>query len=87
MLDRLAAAMAGQDAFLRLALRIADAQADEEAIELALRQRIGALELVRVLRGQHEERRTQRPGLAVHRHLMIAHRLQQRSSGFAAWLG
>jgi len=42
-----------------LGLRIQDAQLVEEAIELGLGKRVGALELDRVLRRQDEERRRQ----------------------------
>ena len=49
----------------------------QEPVELALRQGIGALELHRVLRGDHHERSGQRMRLAVGRHLPLAHRLQQ----------
>ena len=42
-----------EDLQLRLALRIAHAQPHEEAVELALGERIGALVLDRILRRQH----------------------------------
>ena len=80
-IDRLAVAVLAQDGLLGVAVGVADAQAHQEAVELAFRQRIGALELVGVLRGQHEERRAQRPRLAVQRHLAVAHRLQQGALG------
>jgi hypothetical protein len=39
-------------------------QLEQEAVELGLGQRVGALHLERVLRGQHEERRLERCTLA-----------------------
>ena len=60
-----------------LALRIAQRNAEQEAVELAFGQRIRALELDRVLRGDDHERPRQRMRLAVDRHLPLAHRLQQ----------
>jgi hypothetical protein len=59
-------------------LRIADAELEHEAVDLRLRQRIGALLLDRVLRGEHEERPRQRERLAAQRDLMLLHRLEQR---------
>ena len=43
-----------------VAVREVDVQLEQEAIELRLGQRIGALHLERVLRGQHEERLLER---------------------------
>ncbi len=63
LIDRLAAAVLVQDFLLGGAGRIADAQAQEKAVELAFRQGIRSLEFVGILRGQDEERRAQRPGL------------------------
>ncbi len=56
-------------------------QPQQEAVQLTLRQRVGALELIGVLGGQHEERRAQRPGLAVYRHLPVAHRFEEGALG------
>ena len=57
--------------------RVADAHPDQEAVQLSLGQRIGALVLDRVLRGQHEERTFQRPGSIIGRHLALLHGLEQ----------
>ena len=58
--------------------RIADADLDEEAVELRLRQRIRPLKLQRVLRGEDGEEVVERVRLAVNRHLALFHALQQR---------
>ena len=50
---------------LALARRVADADPDEEAVELRLRQRVGALVLDRVLRREHDERTLERVRLAL----------------------
>ena len=49
-----------------------------EAVHLRLRQRVGAVQLHRVLRGDHEERLGQVVARAVHADLVLGHRLQQR---------
>ena len=59
-------------------VRIADADPQQEAVELRLRQRIGALQLDGVLRGDHQERLRQRERLPLDRHLRLLHGLQQR---------
>ena len=69
--------MGRQHLQLHLPLRIAQRNAEQETVELAFRQGIRPLELDRVLRGNHHERPRQRMGLAVGRHLPLAHRLQQ----------
>jgi hypothetical protein len=46
-----------QDLGLGIGLRIADAHVHQEAVELRLGQREGALLLDRVLRGHHQEQR------------------------------
>ena len=53
-------AEAGQHLRLLIFAGVAHAQAQQEAVELGLRQREGALELHRVLGGEHEERPRQR---------------------------
>ncbi len=63
---------------LLLGRRVAEADAHAEAVELRLGQRVGAVELDRVLRREHEERLRQRPRHAVDRDLALAHRLEQR---------
>ena len=69
---------------LDLRRRVADAHAQEEAIELGLRQRERAREVLRVLRRDDEERIGQRDGLAVERDLPFVHRLEQRRLGARA---
>ena len=59
----------------------ADPQLEQEAIELRLGQRVGPLQLDRVLGGQHEEGQGQRVGGAAHGDRMILHRLEQRALG------
>ena len=51
---------------------------EEEPVELRLGQRIGALHLDRVLRGQHEERLRQRVLLLGDGDAVLLHRLEQR---------
>jgi hypothetical protein len=58
---------------------IADAQSQEEAIELGLRQRIRALVLDRILCRDHEERTLELIRVALDGHLPLLHRLEQRS--------
>ena len=62
---------------LRPGNRVPEAHADHESVELRLRQRIGSFKLNRVLRGDNDERLLQMMRLPVHRHLPLAHRLQQ----------
>ena len=62
-------------------MRVAHPQPDHEAIELALRQDVGPLELVGVLGRQHDERRVEGIGLALDRDLAVAHRLEQGALG------
>ncbi len=62
---------------LFLQRRVAEAQADQEAVELRLRQRERALVIDRVLRGDDQERRLERVRLAVDGHAPLGHRLQQ----------
>src|SRR5215813_2017807 len=64
---------------------VREADLEEEAIELRLRQRICAFHLDGVERGQHEERRWQAIGGASHRYLQFGHRFQQR--GLRLWRG
>ena len=58
--------------------RVAERRAQEEAVELRLRQRERALLLDRVLGREHEERLGQLAGDAVDRHLLLGHRLEER---------
>ena len=63
---------------LVLALGIADAEPDHEAVELRFGQRVRPLVLDRVLRRDHEERRLERMRRVLDRHLPLGHRLEQR---------
>ena len=73
--------VAGQHLLLLLEARVADQQLEQEAVELRLGQRIGALVLDRVLRGDDDERLGQRMRRALDRHLPLLHRLEQRGLG------
>ncbi len=57
-----AAVVAGQHLLLLLEGRVADLELEQEAVELGLGQRVGALVLDRVLGGDHDERIGQRVG-------------------------
>ena len=65
-------------AHLDLGRRVADADAQQEAIELRLGQRERPGEVLRVLRRDDEERIRQRDRLPVERDLPLVHRLEQR---------
>ena len=60
-LDLVAAALQppSEQLELRGAVRVADADPQQEAVELRLRQRVGPLVLDRVLRGEDQERALQ----------------------------
>ena len=73
------AAVAREDVHLVLHGRIADGNAHEEAVHLRLRQRIGAYEIDRILRGEHHERAGERIGDAVDGDLPLLHDLKQRA--------
>ena len=79
--DQPAAVLADQQHAFGLGRGIAHRQAQQEAVELRVRQRIGTGQVHRVLRGDDEERRRQRPGDAVDGDLLLGHRLQQRALG------
>ncbi len=71
--------MAAEHLQFVVAVGIADGDPHQKAVQLALRQRIGAFELERVLRGDDHERLRQYVRLAVDGHLAVAHRLEQRA--------
>ena len=77
--DEVAPVHAGQQAALRLGVRIAQLDAHQEAVELRFRQRKGADLVGRVLRGDDEERHGQRARLALAGDLLFFHRFQQRA--------
>ncbi len=77
--DELATVGARKQRALRILPGIAQREAQQEAVELRIRQRIRAREIDRVLRGDDEERRGQGAGDAVDGHLVLGHRLQQRA--------
>ena len=58
--------------------RVAERRAQEEAVELRLRERERPLLLDRVLGREHEERLRKLAGDAVDRHLLLGHRLEER---------
>ena len=62
---------------LLLGARIADPGLHQEAVELRLGERVGALLLDGVLRGHDQERLRQRPALLRHGDLPLLHRFQQ----------
>ena len=70
-----------QDAPLGIAVRIDDVDLHDEAVELGLRQRVGAFLLERVLRREDVEGRRQRVRVAGDGDEPLLHRLQQRRLG------
>ncbi len=73
-----AAVVAGEHLLLLRRARVAHRQLEQEAVELRLGQRVGALVLDRVLRGDDDERVGQRVRVALDGHLPLLHRLEQR---------
>ena len=67
---------AGEHLPFVLSARIADRHAEQEAVELRLRQRIGPLVLDRVLRREHEERSREHVGGSIDGDLSLLHRLE-----------
>ena len=76
-----------EDRELRFTVRVAHRDPHEEPVELRLGQRIGAVELDRVLGGDHHERTRQPVGVHVDRDLALLHRLEQRRLGLRARRG
>jgi hypothetical protein len=72
---------------LGLPVRIGHVDLHEEPVELRLRQGIGAFLFDRVLRGEHVERRGQRPVFAGDRHLAFLHGLQAAPTASGGWRG
>ena len=71
----------GENPLLHRGGRIPEQHFDHEPIQLRLRERIGALELDRVLRREHRERRRQRMRDAVRGDGALLHRLEQGGLG------
>jgi hypothetical protein len=65
-------------------VRVADVQSHQEAVELRLGQRVGAVVLERVLRCDHEERTGQGVRNSVDGDRGLAHRFEQRGLGLRA---
>ena len=65
-------------------VRVADAQPHEEAVQLRFRQRVSAVMLHRILRGDHHERARQRMRMSVDGHLTLVHGFQQRGLRFGS---
>ena len=63
------------------ARRVAHRDADEEAVDLRLGQRVGPLEVDGVLRGEDEERERELEAVALDGDLPLLHRLEQRALG------
>src|SRR5262249_39675882 len=72
-----AAVAQAEDPPLVLLVRIAELELEQEAVELGLGQRVRALVLDRVLRGEDEERRRQLPRRPFDRHLPLLHLLEE----------
>src|SRR6266542_2763531 len=77
-LERMLHALRVEDVHLLVRLRIAELEPDEEAVELRLGQREGALVLDRVLGRHDQERIGELVGRAVDGDLTLLHRLEER---------
>src|SRR6266511_768788 len=64
-------AVAARNCPLRRLVRIPEVDADQEAVEMGLGQREGALQLDWILRGEHQKRVGQWPRLALSAHLAL----------------
>ena len=60
---------------------VVDQDFEQKAVELRFGQRIRALELDRILRGDDQKHGRQRHALALDRHLVLLHRFEQRGLG------
>ena len=67
-----------EDALLLRLVGVAEPDAQQEPVELRLGERERPLQLDGVLRGEHEERLRERVAHAVHRHLALLHRFEER---------
>jgi len=79
-----AVAVVGQQLQLRRTVGIAQADAHQETVQLALGQGVGAQLFLRVLGGNHEKRRGQRVGPAFDGDLFFLHGFEQRTLGLGA---
>ena len=70
-----------EDLQFLLRIGVADAGTHDEAVQLRFGQRVGALELHRILGGDDDERRSERKAGALHGDLPLLHRLQQGGLG------
>lgn len=77
--DQFAPIRARQQRTLGIGAGVAQAQPQQEAVQLRVGQREGARQIDRVLRGNHEERLRQCMRHAIQRHLLLGHRFQQRA--------
>ena len=75
--DAIAVLVLGEHRDLRARSRVAERDADHEAVDLRLGQRVGALELDRVLRGEHEERARELVSVQVDGDRALLHALEQ----------
>src|SRR3954452_15440763 len=79
--DAVAALVRAEHRDLAGGRRVAERQARHEAVDLRLGQRVGALELDRVLRREHEERPRELVGVDVDRDAALLHALEQAGLG------
>ena len=79
--DHIATVAPCQELALSLPVGIAERNPHQEAVHLGLRQGVSAELVVRVLGGDHEERRGQGAGFAFDRDLFFLHRLQEGALG------
>src|SRR5580693_6975127 len=59
--------------------RIADANFEQETVELRFRERVSSFEFERVLRSENSEISVEGMSLAIHRHLTLFHAFEQGS--------
>ncbi len=81
LVDQVAPVGTRQQRAFGVLIGVAQVQAQQEAVELRVRQGVGARQVDRVLGGDDEERGRQRMRGAVDRDLVFGHRLQQCALG------
>ena len=79
--DQFAPVGAGQQGAFGFRIRIAQGQAQQEAVQLRIRQWIGAGQVHRILRGDDEERVGEGTGRAIQGDLVLGHGFQQGALG------